>query len=216
MTTDRTNDPAWLAELPRSELPDLDALADADAARVAELLASVGDQPDLSGVAGRQVADEANAPVRSRRAVREWDHANRKRMVVEMRQAGLTFDEIGERLGVSREATRKCYGSALKDHYRAAAEEERETVLLRCNGLIRRWWPKMVQTDDDALADMASRNIFRALNLQADLGGMKRVAANVTVNPPIRLPTGPEVWMRVQELRAQAAADNDVIPRVIH
>ena len=157
-------------------------------------------------VAVRHVADRENDAIRTRRAEKERLHAQRLMEVVERRRAGQTFDEIARRLKISREGTRKLYRSALKDFYREASEEERETALLRCDGVIRRWWPKMLD-QDDATADLACKNLFRAMDFQAELWGLKRTKVDLTVNP-MAMPADNEVWQALQRFR-QAAMDGE-------
>jgi DNA-binding CsgD family transcriptional regulator len=160
---------------------------------------------------GNPVANRDNDATRTRLAVREQAHALRKLQIMELRRAGLTFEEIGQRLKVSHQSARKAYRSALKDHYRHASEEERETALLRCDGIIKRWWPKLVNTDDD-VADVATKNLFRAMDFQADLWGMKRSSVDLNVSGALTMPTDSEVWQALQQFRQAArAAETQVI-----
>ena len=153
----------------------------------------------------------SNPLQRTRQAEREIKHAERKRQAVEMRRAGYTFDEMGQRLGISGVGARKMYRSALKDTYRKAAEEERETALLRCDGIIKRWWPKLLHADDD-VADVATKNLFRAMDFQADLWGMKRSSVDLNVSGALTMPTDNEVWVALQQFRQAArAAETQVI-----
>lgn len=149
--------------------------------------------------------------IRTARAERDRRHVERKRSVIELRRAGATFDEAGQALGISGTAARNLYRSALKDHYREGAIEERETALLRCDGIIKRWWPKLLSPDDD-VADQATRNLFRAMDFQADLWGMKRSNVDVRVSGQVSMPTGNEVWQALTAFRERALADGDTTP----
>jgi hypothetical protein len=140
--------------------------------------------------------------VRTRDAERREAHALRLRQVLELRRAGGTYAEIGLAIGISDTAVRKLYRQALKDHYRTAAEEERETALLRCDAIVRRWYPKL-NSEDDETADRATRNLLRVIGFQMDLWGYpSRPTVAVEVNGDLRLPTGPEVWQALQRRRA--------------
>ncbi len=161
-------------------------------------------------VRNSEVRLEESSAIRTRRAERDARHAQRRREAVEARKAGLTFEEIGTRLGISDRAAAKLYRSALKDHYRKASEEERETALLRCDGIVARWWPRLL-SDDDEVADRATRNLFRAMDFQAELWGLKRNTLDVHVEDGLRVPSGDQVWEALQALRAQALAESKVI-----
>ncbi len=148
---------------------------------------------------------EARRQARVREAKKRQATALRKVRIMELRRAGLTFAEIGQQLDISAQAAHKAYRSALKDHYKAASEEERETALLRVDGVIRRWWPRLVHQDDE-IADRATKNLMRALDFQADLWGMKRTNVHVELEASLKMPTGAEVWQALQEYRQQALA----------
>ena len=156
------------------------------------------------------VESEFQAEARRQARVREADKrqasALRKVRIMELRRAGFTFAEIAQQLDMSESGAHKQYRAALKDHYRTASEEERETALLRVDGVIRRWWPRLVNQDDE-VADRATRNLMRALDFQADLWGMKRTNVHLEVDAgPGLMPTGNEVWQALQDYRAQALA----------
>jgi hypothetical protein len=162
------------------------------------------------GVRSSEVRLADSHAIRTRQAERDARHAQRKREVVEARQAGLTFDEIGTRLGISDRAASKLYRSALRDNYRRASEEERETALLRCDGIIARWWPRLLSADDE-VADRATKNLFRAMDFQADLWGLKRTNVDVKVDSALRMPTDDEVWQMLQAYRQRALADGKAV-----
>jgi hypothetical protein len=156
------------------------------------------------------VDEKAKAAARSRNALKLEAHAVRKRQLVELRRSGKTFDACGEMLGISGQAARKLYRSALKDFYRTASVEERETALLRCDGIIERWWRRLL-SEDDEVADRATKNLMRAMNFQADLWGMRRNEVDLTISGGLamQMPSGSEVWQALQDFRA-AARDGQV------
>jgi hypothetical protein len=141
--------------------------------------------------------------MRSRKAAKDELHASRKAATIEMRRAGATFDEIGQAIGISMQAAHKIYRSALKDVYRKAATEERETALLRCDGMIRRWWPDL-RSKDGAVADRAHRNLMSVMSFQADLWGMKRHDVDIHLDASLRMPTDAEVWQTLENYRQAA------------
>lgn len=130
--------------------------------------------------------------------------------ILQRRINGQTFTEIAAVLGMSEAGVRKAYRSALKDHYRTAAEEERETALLRADNIVRRWSPRLL-SEDDEVAERATRNLLRAMHFQADLWGMKSHTVHVDGEVRHPMPTGPEVWALLEQIRANAAASPHVI-----
>lgn len=152
----------------------------------------------------RGSADEARRIARIRQAERERVVALRRVEILERRRSGYTFAEIAAVMSLSEEGVRKAYRSALKDHYRAASAEERETTLLRVDGVIRRWWPKLL-SDDDEVADRATRNLMRAMDYQADMWGWKSHTVHVEGEVRNPMPTGAEVWQALQQIREAEA-----------
>ena len=130
--------------------------------------------------------------------------------ILQRRINGQTFTEIAAVLGMSEAGARKAYRSALKDHYRTAAEEERETALLRADNIIRRWSPRLL-SEDDEVAERATRNLLRAMHFQADLWGMKSHTVHVDGEVRHPMPTGAEVWGLLEQIRATAATSPHAI-----
>jgi Homeodomain-like domain len=150
---------------------------------------------------------------RSRKAIRKEEHAERLRIVLETRRAGWTYQEIGQRIGVSPQRVYQIYTKGILAHTREASEEERETTILRCEGIIRRFWPDMIQREDPTLAESASRQVFRAMNLEVDLWGIKRTeVAELKVGLGVQImPTDAEVWSLVERLRERGLGNDQVI-----
>ena len=210
-------DAPW-PELPPLDLAELDRARAADAERLAALLDSVAELPPLPdpperGVARSEVVTEGNAGIRTRRAERELRTATRRRQAVELRRSGLSFREIGAHLGISGEAARKVYWSAVRGEYSAAAEEARELELLRCDAMVRRWWPVM-EGDDCHAADKATRNLLAAMRLQADLLGLIPAKVDVAVADPLTVPDEATVWQHLQEYRRLDAEQARQVPDV--
>ena len=126
----------------------------------------------------RGSADEARRIARARQAEQQRQVAVRRMEILQRRINGQTFTEIAAVLGMSEAGVRKAYRSALKDHYRTAAEEERETALLRADNIVRRWSPRLL-SEDDEVAERATRNLLRAMHFQADRWGMKSHTVHV-------------------------------------
>ena len=155
-------------------------------------------------------ADEAKRVARVRKAEHQRQLALRRTEILQRRINGQTFSEIATVLGLSETAVRKQYRAALKDHYRTAADEERETALLRADNIIRRWSPRLL-SEDDEVAERATRNLLRAMHFQADLWGMKSHTVHVDGEVRHPMPTGAEVWGLLEQIRATAAASPHVI-----
>jgi hypothetical protein len=213
--TDEFADP--LAELEPPVLPDLAALDAANAERLAEILDRLKDPPlwpdGPESVARSGVSSEANAPLRTRRTEKELRNAARRRQVVELRLSGCTFLEIGQFLGMSRQGAAKLYRAAVRSEYTGAATEARELELLRCDGIVRRWWPDL-NNPDDVVADRATRNLLTVMRLQADLLGLRHATVGLTQADSLWLPTDGEVWKALQRFRKAAQeSDRPEVPR---
>jgi hypothetical protein len=90
------------------------------------------------------------------------------RQAVEFRLAGLTFEEIADRLGYAdRSSAKKAVDRILMKTIKEPAEEYRALVLGRLEYVIRSDWPKMRAGDYQA-----SRVVLRALQQEANLLGL--------------------------------------------
>jgi hypothetical protein len=192
------------APLPEGSTIDLGALAAAGAERMTESLDSAADpqqSPDPpESVARKKVASKANAPVRTRKAEKELRNAVRRRQVVELRLSGCTFSEIGEALGISRQGATKLYRATVKGEYDIAAEEARELELLRCEGIIRRWWPALTNPDV-VVADRATRHLLSTMRWKADLMGLRLTEVSMKEESRYQYPTDPEAWQLIEAFR---------------
>jgi len=153
---------------------------------------------------GRASVD--HLPIRTRAAAKAQQHAERKLLCVELRRSGNTFDQIGARIGISQQHATRLYKAALLDTYRRPAEEERELELSRVDGLLRRWWPDLLQADT-AIAERASNQIRWILHYRAELLGLKINKVDLTVTQGgVTIPADNDVWQQLQAMRAQHLA----------
>jgi hypothetical protein len=140
---------------------------------------------------------------RTRAAAKADLHAARKLQCIEMRRSGWTFDQIAARIGISQVHASRLYKAAILDTYRRPAEEERELELSRVDGLLRRWWPDLLQRDD-AKAERASNQIRWILHYRADLLGLKVTKLDVKISEGVTIPADADVWEALRAMRLQS------------
>ena len=97
-------------------------------------------------------------------------HTERQRQAVELRKAGHTFDEIGERMGCTHQAAHQLVMRAL-DSYRADTAElvaqHRALDVARMEEIVRILWPRVQEGHLDSVD-----RVFKAAQRKAALLGM--------------------------------------------
>ena len=101
------------------------------------------------------------------------DQADRYRRVVQLRTAGVTFDQIAESLGYSsRSGAKEAYDAALRRWGREAIDEHRDLEDLRLEELWRRTFARIAEVDgDDEFVKLVSAAV-RVSKRRADLMGL--------------------------------------------
>lgn len=160
---------------------------------------------DTATVATEPVDGQLTPEIRRTRAAeRQEAHARRRREVMSLRRSGLTFQEIGDTLGISPQGANKLWKASLKGMYRKDTEEERELLLIRCDGIIRRWWPRMM-TGEHEEASTATIHVMRAMSVQMEMWGFKRPNVELNVTGVNVMPSDVEVWQHLEAFRQEAA-----------
>ena len=101
------------------------------------------------------------------------DQADRYRRVVQLRTAGVTFDQIAESLGyASRSGAKEAYDAALRRWGREAVDEHRDLEDLRLEELWRRTFARIAEADgDDEFVKLIGAAV-RVSKRRADLLGL--------------------------------------------
>lgn len=101
------------------------------------------------------------------------DQADRYRRVVQLRTAGVTFDQIAESLGyASRSGAKEAYDAALRRWGREAVDEHRDLEDLRLEELWRRTFARIAEVDgDDEFVKLVGAAV-RVSKRRADLLGL--------------------------------------------
>lgn len=101
------------------------------------------------------------------------EQADRYRRVVQLRTAGVTFDQIAETLGyASRSGAKEAYDAALRRWGRVTVDEHRELEDVRLEELWRRTFARIADADsDDEFVKLISAAV-RVSKRRADLLGL--------------------------------------------
>ena len=118
--------------------------------------------------------------------------AERRRRAMELRLTGASYAEIGDELGISRQAaTRHVYKACEKLEAETAKKAEKylKLELLRLDELLRAVWPQAeagdVKAVDRVLKIMAHR--ARLLGLDADAGPARQTVNVIVKERPARV-----------------------------
>lgn len=138
---------------------------------------------------------------------REAKSPQRRKSALALRIEGLTFEAIGERLGITRQAAHKLVAAelaAVTIENRAAAAELIEVEVERCRFVVRSMAPKVAKGDP-----RAALAFLRACERTAHLLGLdapKRAEVSGPGGRPLYAPdTSPEaLYARLQKLTAEA------------
>jgi hypothetical protein len=153
--------------------------------------------PTEIGAAGRQVRRGRSSPA-------AINHAEREREAIVLRTAGLSYEEIGQRLGYrDRSGAKKAVERGLSRWMREADEELRAIMLERLERLVCRLWPRI----DHPKPDLKAIDTFlRVTDLEARLSGAfapRRQRLDVAVHA--RVEHGKLEALRVLEADAEIA-----------
>lgn len=151
---------------------------------------------------------DANSPTSPRRLTA----AERKNKAVRMRQAGASYEAIGKKLGVSRQAAWRMVDRALTRTERDTselAERVRQIELLRLDRLLSSIWPAAMKgsylAHDRVYKNMERRARYLGLDAideSANEAQWQEIAARLGLDPV-------EVKSELARLRAARAAQSD-------
>ena len=98
----------------------------------------------------------------------------RRSQALQLKQSGMTMDQIAERLQVSQPQIYKDIKRRLAEVRRDDSEAVQEAYALqvsRYERLLLRWWPKAIGRDDE-LASLATDKVLRILRQLDIIGGL--------------------------------------------
>ena len=98
----------------------------------------------------------------------------RRSQALQLKQSGMTMDQIAERLQVSQPQIYKDIKRRLAEVRRDASEAVQEAYALqvsRYERLLLRWWPEAIGRDDE-LASLATDKVLRILRQLDIIGGL--------------------------------------------
>ena len=98
----------------------------------------------------------------------------RRSQALQLKQSGMTMDQIAERLQVSQPQIYKDIKRRLAEARRDDSEAVQEAYALqvsRYERLLLRWWPEAIGRDDE-LASMATDKVLRILRQLDIIGGL--------------------------------------------
>src|SRR3954471_2103456 len=97
------------------------------------------------------------------------EHAEREREAIVLRRAGMSYDEIAQRVGYrDRSGAKKAVDRGLSRWMREVDEELRAVMLDRAERVVARLWPRI---DRDDPAPKAIDAFLRVTDLEARLSG---------------------------------------------
>lgn len=98
----------------------------------------------------------------------------RRSQALQLKQSGMTYEQIAERLGVAQSQVYKDIKRRLAEVRRDDSEAVQEAYALqvsRYERLLLRWWPEAIGRDDE-LASMATDKVLRILRQLDIIGGL--------------------------------------------
>ena len=98
----------------------------------------------------------------------------RRSQALQLKQAGMTYEQIAERLGVAQSQVYKDIKRRLAEVRRDDSEAVQEAYALqvsRYERLLLRWWPDAIGRDDE-LASLATDKVLRILRQLDIIGGL--------------------------------------------
>lgn len=134
------------------------------------------------------------------------EQADRYRRVVQLRTAGVTFDQIADNLGyASRSGAKEAYDAAIRRWGREAVDEHRDLEELRLEELWRRTFTRLVEANgDDEFVKLISAAV-RVSKRRADLLGLdapRQVELAGKDGGPVETDIGEILRQRAEALRA--------------
>jgi hypothetical protein len=141
------------------------------------------------------------------RALKSLEH---KAKALELRRAGLTYDQIGKQLGLVKVHAWRLVQAALISTLQEPADAVRALEVERLDALWVKWFPRAQKHDKDAagvcLKIMERRARLLGLDAPVTLQGPDGAPVRFVVEVPVPAPSV-EAW------QAQAAAVIDATPR---
>jgi len=135
------------------------------------------------------------------------DTADKYRRVVQLRTAGVTFEQIAESLGyASRSGAKEAYDAALRRWGRSAIDEHRDLEELRLEELWRRTFARLAEVEDDDEFVKLITAAVRVSKRRADLLGLdapRQVEVAGRNGGAIRTDIGEILRQRVAAIDAQ-------------
>ena len=98
----------------------------------------------------------------------------RRSQALQLKQSGMTYEQIAERLGVAQSQVYKDIKRRLAEVRRDDSEAVQEAYALqvsRYERLLLRWWPEAIGRDDE-LASLATDKVLRILRQLDIIGGL--------------------------------------------
>ena len=98
----------------------------------------------------------------------------RRSQALQLKQSGMTYEQIAERLGVAQSQVHKDVKRRLAEVRRDDSEAVQEAYALqvsRYERLLLRWWPEAIGRDDE-LASLATDKVLRILRQLDIIGGL--------------------------------------------
>ena len=98
----------------------------------------------------------------------------RRSQALQLKQSGMTYEQIAERLGVAQSQVHKDIKRRLAEVRRDDSEAVQEAYALqvsRYERLLLRWWPEAIGRDDE-LASLATDKVLRILRQLDIIGGL--------------------------------------------
>ena len=98
----------------------------------------------------------------------------RRSQALQLKQSGMTYEQIAERLGVAQSQVHKDVKRRLAEVRRDDSEAVQEAYALqvsRYERLLLRWWPDAIGRDDE-LASLATDKVLRILRQLDIIGGL--------------------------------------------
>ena len=98
----------------------------------------------------------------------------RRSQALQLKQSGMTYEQIAERLGVAQSQVHKDVRRRLAEVRRDDSEavaEEYAMAKLRYERLFLRWWPDAIGGDDER-AKVATEMCLRIMGRMAQIGGL--------------------------------------------
>jgi len=110
--------------------------------------------------------------------------AEKQVKAMELRKAGATFREIGEKLGYTEAGARKAVMSALRKTLREPADELRTLEVERLDAMMQGLWPEALRGNPNAVT-----RVLNIMERRAKLLGLDAPAKVAPTNPE-----GNEAW----------------------